>query len=268
VIEIEAEAAGERSAYQQTFAAGRWTRRSLKLLAELRQEGTLGHGDEPLAVLLAREDGGAPAPSLPRLAAPPISEQTIEDCGVRRLGAGRLVPDRAILLNERMVEEVIQRTIEGGPVETGAGVLGKIVKLPEPLPGTETRLVTVLSMALTDTRHAGALNLFTFSPEALAEADHIAQMRGFGEQVISVVHTHGWGTGCDNCNTNERCALAECSLLSLQDYRLLESLFPGKATLLPIAGRKLGAEGRRPVLEVHGWRGGQMRPLAWRSYQD
>jgi hypothetical protein len=55
---------------------------------------------------------------------------------------------------------------------------------------------------------------------------------------------------------------------SLQDYRLLATLFPSKSTLMPIAGRKLGAEERRPVLQVYAWRGGEMRPIRWRMYHD
>ena len=49
---------------------------------------------------------------------------------------------------------------------------------------------------------------------------------------------------------------------------LLESLFPSKATLMPIAGRKLGAPGRRPVLEIHAWRDGRMVAIPWRTYRD
>ena len=55
---------------------------------------------------------------------------------------------------------------------------------------------------------------------------------------------------------------------SLQDYQLLESLFPSKSTLMPIAGRKLGEPGRRPVLQIHAWRGGQMQPIPWQEYTD
>ena len=89
---------------------------------------------------------------------------------------------------------------------------------------------------------------------------------GSGERVLTVFHSHGWGTGCSECNQREQCALPECTLVSLDDYRVLETLFPSKATLLPIAGRKLGASGRRPVLEMHAWRGGSVRPIRWRTF--
>jgi hypothetical protein len=52
------------------------------------------------------------------------------------------------------------------------------------------------------------------------------------------------------------------------DYLVLETLFPGKATVMPIAGRKLGAPAQQPVLEVHAWRGGEMRPMRWMRYVD
>jgi hypothetical protein len=60
--------------------------------------------------------------------------------------------------------------------------------------------------------------------------------------------------------------LAEC-YPSLLDYEL-ESLFPTKALLLPIAGRKLGAPGRRPILQIHAWDGGEMKPIRWQTYDD
>jgi hypothetical protein len=143
-----------------------------------------------------------------------------------------------------------------------------MIRLPEPLPGTQTRTVTILSATVVDNRHVGEVSKFTFSPEALAEADKISRIRDAGETVMTAFHTHGWGSSCGNCNQNEGCPLTQCTQLSVQDYEVLESLFPGKATLMPIAGRKLGAEGRRPVLEIHAWRGGQMRPLRWQQYRD
>ena len=129
-------------------------------------------------------------------------------------------------------------------------------------------MVTVLSAAVVDRRHVGAPTLLTFSPEALAEGEQIAEMRGFGESVLTVYHSHMWGAGCDRCNQNEKCVLPECTTVSIQDYQVLESLFPSKATLMPIAGRKLGAQGQRPVLEIHAWRGGEMRTIRWQRYHD
>jgi hypothetical protein len=116
---------------------------------------------------------------------------------------------------------------------------------------------------LSDPRHTGDLTRFHISPEALIAGDQIAALRGKDEFVITVVHTHGWG--CGDCNQKD-CLLAEC-FPSLQDYEL-ESLFPTKALLLPIAGRKQGAPGRRPILQIHAWRGGELRPIRWQTYYD
>ena len=93
----------------------------------------------------------------------------------------------------------------------------------------------------------------TFNPDALLEADEISRLRGMGESVLTAFHTHGWGTSCGNCNQSEACPLTPCTTLSVQDYELLATLFPAKSTLMPVAGRKLGAEGRHPVLEIHAW---------------
>ena len=107
-----------------------------------------------------------------------------------------------------------------------------------------------------------------FSSQALAEAQQVAHMRGLNEEVITVFHSHGWGTGCDRCNESSTCALPSCSFVSLQDYEVLESMFPGKSTVMPIAGRKLGAPPGKPILEIHGWSGGGMRPLRWATYSE
>ncbi|NUQ66056.1 MAG: hypothetical protein HUU20_26645, partial [Pirellulales bacterium] len=107
----------------------------------------------------------------------------------------------------------------------------------------------------------------TFSPEALADAAQIGDLRGLGELVLTVFHTHGWSPNCRNCNKNADCPLPECSP-SLQDYQLASTLFPSKATLLPIVGRKLGAQGEHPVFRLHAWRGGEMRAIRWQAYQD
>jgi proteasome lid subunit RPN8/RPN11 len=173
------------------------------------------------------------------------------------------------LVNSRTVEDILVRAEQAGASETGGAMLGKMIRLPQPLDGTKTRIVTVLSACVVDERHEARNPLsFTFDPQAMAEAAQIAEMRGFGESVLTVFHTHGWGTGCENCNQNELCVLPQCTQVSSADYQLLETLFPSKSTLMPIAGRKLGAEGRRPVLEIHAWRGGRMRPIRWQQYED
>jgi hypothetical protein len=86
--------------------------------------------------------------------------------------------------------------------------------------------------------------------------------------VLTVVHSHGWSTECGKCNENAACPLAECTLVSHSDYQVLETLFPGKSTVMPIVGRKLGAPGKQPVLAMHAWRGGEMRPLRFQRYAD
>ena len=95
-----------------------------------------------------------------------------------------------------------------------------------------------------------------------------ADLRGLGETVVTVVHSHGWSTECGKCNENANCPLAECTLVSLSDYQVLETLFPGKGTVMPIVGRRLGAPGKQPVLALHAWRGGEMRPLRFQRYAD
>jgi hypothetical protein len=204
---------------------------------------------------------------MPPLASPPVVDESLESLGVRKLGAGSLVADRPVLVNRRVVEDGIRRCIEAGVNEIGGAVLGSLVRLAEPLPGTTTRIVTVLSTIVEDPRHVGQPLRFNFSPEGLAEAARIGDLRGMGETVQTVFHTHGWGSNCNNCNQSATCALAECNP-SLQDYQLLETLLPSKTTLMPIAGRKLGEAERRPVLQLFAWRGGELKAIRFQEYED
>ena len=266
-IRIDLIANGDgKSVYSQSYRRGPWTREAAHKAAQLREEGSLGENELPVQMLVALPRGGVDVP-LPPLQAPAISETTLEACGARKLGAGEFVPDRPVLINKRFEEESVIRCEEADVVEAGGAAFGQIVRLAEPLPGAETRVVTILSGMLFDARQIGEQTQFHFKPEALADAQQMCELRGFGERVLTVFHTHGWSNKCCNCNQNSGCMIAEAKP-SLQDYHLLATLFPGKSTLMPIAGRKLGAEGRRPLLQVYAWRKGEMRPIRWKQYED
>jgi hypothetical protein len=175
-------------------------------------------------------------------------------------------PDRPVLVSARLAADAVRRCEEAGNDEAGGAVLGKLIRLPQPLPGTKTRIVTVLTSLVEDSRHQGKASEFRFSPAGLAEAARIGDLRGLGESVLTVFHSHGWSPDCRNCDPKARCALAEASP-SLQDYEML-SLFPSKGTLMPIAGRYPGVQGERPVLRIHAWRGGQLQAIGWQQYAD
>ncbi|HUG92075.1 MAG TPA: hypothetical protein VML55_14645 [Planctomycetaceae bacterium] len=267
-VELTAETRDGPRMFVRAFSAGRWLRTAQLMLIGLREEGTLEQDEPAHRTLVALRNGQAVDIPVPPLQAPPIVEGPLEQFGVRDLEDGELVPDRPVLVNRRLADDAIAACLAAGARETGGAVLGTHVRLPAPLPGTETRFVTVLTTCLEDRRHEGQPMEWKISPEALAEAARIAELRGHGELVLTVMHTHGWSSECGNCNQNENCPLAECTLVSHKDYQVLESLFPGKATLMPIAGRKLGVAEKRPVLEIHAWRGGQMRPIRWRTYRE
>jgi len=284
-VVVELDAGTGEAPFARRFSTGRWARRSQELVHQFRQDGRLDQDETALSVVYGRATGEGPrsAPRLPPLQAPVIDEASLEECGVRALvpgpeagpspgsgsaQGGGFDPMRPVLVSERLVEDVLDFTERAGTTETGGAVLGRIVRLPEPLPGAATPVVTLLTTALTDPRHVGQVGAFAFSPAALAEAYEIADLRGRHEQVLTAFHTHGWGSHCGNCNESETCALPMCTEVSLDDYQVLESMLPGKATLMPIAGRKLGAPGRRPVLEIHSWNGGKMLPIAWQRYAE
>jgi hypothetical protein len=250
------------------FSGGRWNRMRHQRLQQLRDEGTLGNDETAFHALVALPAREPTAIAVPVLQSPPIIDGTLEQFGVRSLGDGELTPDRPILINARLEADSIAACLSAGARETGAAVLGVFVRLPEPLPNTSTRIVTLLTTCIEDARHAGQVNEWSISPDALAASARIADLRGFGESVVTVVHSHGWSTECGNYNENAKCPLAECTLVSLSDYQVLETLFPGKATVMPIVGRKLGAPGKKPVLAMHAWRGGEMRPLRFQRYAD
>ena len=266
-IEVEMHANGEL-VYKQKCESGRWVRRAVQLISQLREEGSLEADQTAYLCVAAGADPNGVALDIASLPGLTIVDGTLESCGIQALGEGGVAPDRPVLLSGRMIDEIVDWTFEAGEVEIGGATLGKIVRLPEPLPGTHTRIVTVLSTSLLDQRHQGEVNRVSFSPEALAAAAEIADLRGQGETVMTVFHSHGFGAACGNCNQSERCALTECTKLSCDDYRVIESMFPSKSTLMPVSGRKLGAPGQRPVLEVHAWRGGKLQPIRYRRYLE
>jgi hypothetical protein len=258
---------GRAADFMQSFRAGPWNRSSQRRMLQLRQEGTLGEDENAFRMLLALPSDRADFEP-PLLQPPAIVDGTLEQFGICELGVGELIPDRPLLVNARAEQDALEDCLAKGSSETGGGGIGFNVRLKEPLPHTTTRIVQVLTAYLQDRRHSGKVNEWQISPEALAEAAEVCALRGMGERVMTVIHTHGFSTECGNCNSNANCPLAECTLVSLLDYQVLETLFPSKSTVMPIAGRKLGAEGKRPVLEIHAWRGGEMRPIRWQRYAD
>ncbi len=267
-VRLRATFNGTCAEYRQEFRTGPWSRTSQKVTSQLREEGTLAETETAYCLVVALPEKGRSTFEPPLLQTPQIAEGTLEALGVRQLAGGELVSDRPVLANQRMVEDAVAACLAAGARETGGVTLGRLVRLPEPLSGTSTRVVTVLTTCLEDRRHSGDINQWNISPDALVEAARIADLRGLGEAVMTVTHTHGFSAECGNCNSNAACPLAECTHVSLLDYQVLETLFPAKSTLMPIAGRRMGAEGNRPVLEIHAWRGGQVRPIRWQHYLD
>lgn len=265
-IKLVAGENGKGGTYCQHYAAGRWVRSAqLKALA-LREAGTLAQNQKAYRLLVALKRSAGELPIAPLLQPPPVENADLDAAGVRDLGEGSLEPERPVLVNARLAADAVRRCEEAGSEETGGAVLGKLIRLAQPLPGTETRIVTVLTSLVEDPRHVGMATAFNFSPEGLAEAARIGELRGLGESVLTVFHSHGWSPHCRNCNPKADCSLAESSP-SLQDYEMLP-LFPSKGTLMPIAGRKPGVQGEHPVLRIHAWRGGQLQAIRWQQYHD
>lgn len=264
-IVLSSQDTADINAVRLSFTSGPWSRWSQRRLLELREEGVVRLDKTIYQMLLAVPDRGDVPIPLPPLSTQLYPLATLEECGVRQLLDGELVSDRPVLISRQFEQEAIEQCERSQENEIGAAVLGRMVRLPEPLPGTRTPIVTVLSTLLFDSRHSGDESQFHFHPAALAEAQYTCDLRGLGESIVTVFHTHGWG--CGECNQKADCHIAEAKP-SLQDYQLLATLFPGKSTLLPIAGRKIGDASRRPLLQVYGWRSGQMRPLRWRRFDD
>ncbi len=268
-VRLEVERNGAAQVHSLRFGSEAWRRRALEETALLRQRGAVSQGAKVYRGLVAQRRAGGPAACALAVDAPLVADVTLEQAGVRSLFAGSLLPERPVLVNRRLVEEVLAWTVQAGKVETGGAVLGRLARLPAPLPGARTRIVTVLSAVLRDSRHAGKAAHFDFSPEALAEAAQVAELRGLGEAVITAFHSHGWQGKCADCagGGGSDCSLPECEP-SLQDYVLLESLFPGRAALLPIAGRRPAAAGQRLAFEVFAWRSGALCAIPWQLYTD
>jgi hypothetical protein len=197
--------------------------------------------------------------------APAIEPGTLDELGVRDFASADFEPDRPVLIAAHVHDEIVELTERAGEREIGGVLLGKCVRLAEPLRGATTRVATVFTAALVDQRSRGESGRFDFAPEALLEAALVADARGRGEAPLSVFHSHGWG--CGDCN-QVPCRIPRCDVISADDYVVVESLLAGKAALFPVAGRKPGASGRRPVLVVHAWSGGVMRPIRWAVYRE
>jgi hypothetical protein len=264
-VQLDCRVRGSRWSYVQTYSVGRWTRRSMAMAQQLRQHGVLAGGQTVYLWLLALRDGPQRL-ALPQLAPPRIAAGSLAELGIGRIDRQPFDPQQPVLVSAAAEEDMLRATEEAGVQETGGAALGQIVDLAEPLTGAETSIVTVLTACVPDTRHKGEVAEVAFSPEAMVDADAAAQQRGRGESVIAAFHSHGWSTKCGDCNQSDTCAIPQCDKVSLQDYDVVESLLPSKATLMPITGRKLGAPGKRPVLEVHAWRGGQLKPIRWTRY--
>jgi hypothetical protein len=258
---------GGNRRHSRTFSAGPWGRRALRIAEKLRAEGTLGEKESAHALILARRSGGPARIERAPLFPLEISSAPLEDIGVSSLGAGSLVPDRPVLVNARAVRDGIRLCQEAGTREAGAAMLGKLVRLPEPLSGTRTRVVTVLSAVIPDPRHQGEVGQVTFDPEALVEAERVAELRGRAESVFTILHTHGWGE-CQACNRRSTCPLPECTYVSDKDYTVMETLFSSKAAVMPIVGRSREAKENEPVLAIHAWRGGELRSIRWQEYEE
>lgn len=261
-VAVRVRAAGREHRHGYRCTAERWSR-----TAEVRRQALVAAGrlaeEETLRwSVTARRDGEPSCRRLPPLSVPPWVDGPLEEHGIRLPPEWSPDPARPVLLERRLVLEILQGTMDGGYNEAGGAVLGKIVRLPEPLPGTETRLVTVLTAGVSDGRHRGTPGRLHFDPQALIDAAAEARRRGRGESVLTAWHSHGWSAGCRHCQRPD-CPLPHVGQVSVDDYRVLESLFPSKATLMPIAGRLPGADGDRPALIVYRWHGGVLRPLVW-----
>lgn len=264
-VRLEADVAGQTSSVVRRFGEGPWVSSAQRLAAALRQRGNVRQ-DEPVYRFLAaaRLRGGANARNL-SLDLPRIVERTLDELGVCELGAGSPDPARPVLVDRGLAAAILDWTRQAGRLETGGAVLGQLVRLPAPLAGAATRVVTVLSRAVRDPRHEGGAMKFDFDPGALAEAALLAEQRGRGESVVTVFHSHGWLPDCAGCAAGCDCPLPE-SVPSLQDYTLLESLFSSKAALMPIAGRRPEGGGQRLALELFAWRSGALAPISWQQY--
>jgi len=269
-VHLSATSDGATTHYSQDFKRGAWSRGLQLQMTALIEEGTLDPSETVYQMLIATPTGIPCEIPLPPLQTPLIVDGTLDGFGVRSLGTGELVPDRPVLVNERrVVDETIEACLKAGEQETGSATLGALVRLPERLPGTSTRIVTLLTACVADRRHEGELNQWNISPQALAEGARIAELRGMGESIVTVAHTHGFNSACPGkCNSNAGCLLAQATEVSLKDYQVLETLFPSKSTLMPIAGRRLGTDTERPVMVIHGWRGATVRPIRWQRYID
>jgi hypothetical protein len=261
-LRIDVGTATDRAAYTYELTREAWMRRAGERTCLLRRQGQLGEHETCHACLVAVPATlrhGTLRP--PLLEVPPAVEKPLAAFGVFSYGSGRLDPDRPILVNRQLEDDIIARTQAAGKNETGGAVVGQLVWLPEPLPHTRAHIVTLLTMQVPDQRHEGSSDELRISTDALAEAARIAQLRG--ERVLTVWHSHGW---CPSTCPSRASCLVSPSETSPQDYEVARELFPSKTTVMPICGFDR-SEPDVPVLYVHGWCRGVLSPIAYLRYE-
>jgi len=261
-VALAVAAAGAQYTHTYRCTTERWGRTAQYWQLALAQQGQLADDAATVWSLVLQRRRAAAGWPLPPLCTPRVISSSLEAQGIRLLSTCTPDPDRPVLFERRIVLEILQQTIDAGCNEAGGALLGQLLRLPAPLPGTNTPLVTVFTAAVADQRHKGTPGALRFDPQALVDSSLECQRRGKGEAVLTAWHSHGWSSDCRHC-TKPDCPLPHVGQVSLDDYRVLESLFPSKATLMPIAGRLPGAESSLPALLVYRWQGGVMRPLVW-----
>lgn len=257
---------GREHTYRRRCSAERWDRTAVAQRQDLIRQGRLAEDAVAHSAVVAVPRHQPLSMKLPPLSAPRIVDGGLEPWGIRRHGDDGLDADRPVLIHLGLLADILQRTINAGCNETGGAVLGKLVRLPRPMPGTNTRIVTLFSAGVADDRHVGAPGVLRFNPQALAEAALLCQRRAQDEAVLTVWHSHGWSAKCGHCQKRD-CPLPHVGQVSLDDYQVFESLFSSKAALMPIVGRLPGASGRLPAMILYRWRGGVMRPAGWQIYE-
>jgi len=278
-VDVTLSVAGGEMSYGKSFRSGRWIRRAGLRLVELRSQGQLGQEETAYRSLVATaskdhgsnghgsnghgSNGHEVALRPPAIEIPPIEDRTLEELGIRRLTSGTLAAHRPILVNRQFERDVIERTRDTGLTETGGAVLGRYVRLPQALPETETRIVTVLSASVCDARHEGTSAQWHISPDALAEAAELAEISG--QRVMTVWHSHPF---CDKaCEKRDTCqAVVIPAFFSNEDCQMAEMLFPSRASIFPVSGKTAVGQ-TDPLLVIHGWDDG-LKPVPWRRYED
>jgi hypothetical protein len=214
------------------------------LSSALVDAGTLSPGEVFQYLALASKDpDGTPPASRLHLAvrddepsdAPRVREAALADAIAGAAHIGEPIQDEIpVIVGSRVLDEIVALTHAAGPVETGGGLLGHLLR--------DASVSTVFARitAQVPVHGEASATRLAFTSEAWHELQREADARAMRERLVGWWHSHpvadwnGDETGSSD-SADDRSAMRDC--FSEQDTALHRTVFPGAHCVALVANR-------------------------------